>query len=158
MGRLWQSLILGRLNPVFEHLPIENLVYANQQLYYEAIELSTKKADSGPFIDFMLNEILNALKKYQGEPLMADVPDKVPDKDHEKLKLLHPEFSDSTWDVLAHNMKNPQVTAIEIGNRMEISDRMVRKHIALLRNANIIHRHGSNNSGYWELLIHEKEE
>ena len=26
----------------------------------------------------MLNEILNALKKYQGEPLMADVPDKVP--------------------------------------------------------------------------------
>ena len=102
----------------------------------------------------MLNEILNALKKYQGEPLMADVPDKVPDK----LKLLHPEFSGTTWDVLAHIMKNPQVTAIEIGNRMEISDRMVRKHIALLRNANIIHRYGSNKSGYWELLIHEKEE
>ena len=36
-GRLWQSLILGRLHPVFEHLPIENLVYANQQRYYDAI-------------------------------------------------------------------------------------------------------------------------
>ena len=45
IGRLWQSLILGRLNPVFEHLPIENLVYANQQLYYEAIESSTEQAD-----------------------------------------------------------------------------------------------------------------
>ncbi|MBQ7683125.1 MAG: Fic family protein, partial [Bacteroidaceae bacterium] len=30
-GRLWQSLILGKLSPVFEHLPVENMVYANQQ-------------------------------------------------------------------------------------------------------------------------------
>ena len=152
MGRLWQSLILGRLNPVFGHLPIENLVYANQQLYYDAIESSTQKADSGPFIDFMLNEILNALKKYQGEPLMTDSPDKVPDKVPDKLKALYPEFSDTTWSVLAYIMENPQVTAVGIGNRMEISDRMVRKHIAMLRNANIIRRHGSNKSGYWELL------
>ena len=40
--------------------PLENMVYANQQLYYEAIESSTQQADCGPFIDFMLNEILNA--------------------------------------------------------------------------------------------------
>ena len=158
MGRLWQSLILGRLNPVFEHLPIENLVYANQQLYYEAIESSTQQADCGPFIDFMLNEILNALKKYQGEPLMADVPDKVPNKVPDKLKSLHPEFSDTTWDVLAHIIENPQVTAVGIGKRMTISDRMVRKHIALLRNADIICRHGSNKSGYWELLNGKEDE
>lgn len=153
MGRLWQSLILGHLNTVFEHLTIENPVYANQQLYYEAIESSMQQADCGPFIDFMLNEILNALKKYQGEPLMADIPDKVPVKVPDKLKSLHPEFSDTTWDVLAHIMENPQATAVGIGNQMEISDRMVRKHIALLRNANIICRHGSNKSGYWELLM-----
>ena len=152
MGRLWQSLILGRLNPVFEHLPIENLIYANQQLYYEAIESSTQQADSSPFIDFMLNEILNALKKYQGEPLMTDVPDKVPDK----LKSLHPEFSDTTWGVLANIKGNPYVTAVEIGNNLGISDRMVRKHIGLLRNAGIISLHGSNKTGYWELL-NEKE-
>ena len=100
----------------------------------------------------MLNEILNALKKYQGEPLMADIPDKVPDKVPDKLKLLHPEFSGTTWDVLVQIMENPQVTAIEIGNRMGISDRMVRKHIALLRNADIIHRHGSNKNGYWKVM------
>ena len=43
-------------------------------------------------------------------------------------------------------MENPQATAVGIGNQMEISDRMVRKHIALLRKANIICRHGSNKS------------
>lgn len=64
MGRLWQSLILGKLNPVFEHLPIENMVYSNQQKYYEAISKSTKAAESGPFIDFMLEEILKTLGNY----------------------------------------------------------------------------------------------
>lgn len=62
-GRLWQSLILGRPNPLFEHLPVENMVYANQQEYYEAIAKSTAEGQSGPFVDFMLGEILKTLKK-----------------------------------------------------------------------------------------------
>ncbi len=40
-GRLWQSLILGQLHPLFEHLPVENMVYANQE-DYNAIQTSTK--------------------------------------------------------------------------------------------------------------------
>ena len=59
IGRLWQSLILGKLNPVFEFLPVENMVFANQDKYYEAINNSSKIGDSGPFIHFMLGEILN---------------------------------------------------------------------------------------------------
>ena len=55
MGRLWQSLILGRLHPLFEYLPVENMVYANQEAYYNAIQHSTATADSGPFIEFMLH-------------------------------------------------------------------------------------------------------
>lgn len=66
MGRLWQSLILGSLHPLFEYLPVENMVYANQEAYYNAIQASTAIADSGPFIDFMLQEILNTLKSHQG--------------------------------------------------------------------------------------------
>ena len=66
MGRLWQSLILGRLNPLFEHLPVENMVFSSQQAYYDAIAASSAKSDSGPFIDFMLGEILKTLKSHQG--------------------------------------------------------------------------------------------
>lgn len=43
------------------------MVYANQQAYYDAITESSRIANSGPFIDFMLNEILSALKAYQAE-------------------------------------------------------------------------------------------
>lgn len=69
MGRLWQSLILSKLNPVFQYLPVETLVHDNHLKYYEAINASTANNDSGAFIDFMLSELLNALKIHQGEPI-----------------------------------------------------------------------------------------
>ena len=34
LGRLWQSLILSKLHPIFAHLPVENIVFQNQQQYY----------------------------------------------------------------------------------------------------------------------------
>ena len=63
MGRLWQSLILGKFNPQFQFLPVETMIHNNQQEYYDALSLSTHKADCGVFVDFMLNEILQSLKQ-----------------------------------------------------------------------------------------------
>lgn len=77
MGRLWQSLILGKLHPLFEHLPVENMVYANQQAYYDAITASTSAGQSGPFVDFMLNEIYKTLKEHQGEKIPANGVDPI---------------------------------------------------------------------------------
>ena len=64
-GRLWQSLILCKLNPVFLHLPVETMVHDNQNGYYQAINESTAKTDSGIFIDFMLERILDALQQHR---------------------------------------------------------------------------------------------
>lgn len=47
---------------------MENMVYANQQLYYDAITANSNAADSGPFIDFMLGEIQKALEAHKREP------------------------------------------------------------------------------------------
>lgn len=69
IGRLWQSLILTKLHPIFEHLPVENIVFQNQQQYYDAISRSSIATDSGVFIEFMLQEILTTLKNRQGDPL-----------------------------------------------------------------------------------------
>ena len=64
LGRLWQSLILARLHSLFQHLPIETMVHNKQPEYYRAINASSSKNDCGIFVDFMLNEILNALKQH----------------------------------------------------------------------------------------------
>jgi len=61
MGRLWQTLILSRWNPLFAHIPVESLVYENQPGYYQALQDSTEKTDAAPFIEFMLNMIHDAV-------------------------------------------------------------------------------------------------
>lgn len=61
MGRLWQSLILARWNPLFAELPVESLVHAHQDDYYRAIQESTRQTDCAPFVAFMLRMILDAV-------------------------------------------------------------------------------------------------
>ena len=159
MGRLWQSLILGKLHPLFEHLPVENMVYANQQQYYDAITASSNAGQSGPFIDFMLNEIYKTLKEHQGEALpdkLHDkVPNKIPNKVPNKLKKEFPDISDATWDVYRILKSSHSASSEEIGAALGISSRMVRKHIASLREAGIIVRIGSNKTGHWEVIRKE---
>lgn len=155
-GRLWQSLILGKLHPLFEHLPVENMVYANQQAYYNAIGESSRQGQSGPFIDFMLAEIFKTLKAHQGEPLpnkvQGKVPSKIPNKVPNKLRDLYPEMSDATWVVYMGIKANPHATAAELGLALGIGSRMVRKHIAVLREAKLIERIGGYKTGYWKII------
>ena len=61
MGRLWQTLLLMQQYPVFEYLPVELLIKEKQKEYYNALEKSDKMGNSTPFIEFMLNIILQAL-------------------------------------------------------------------------------------------------
>ncbi len=61
MGRLWQSLILARWNALFADIPVESLIFEHQAEYYQAIQESTQKADSAPFIAFMLRMILDTV-------------------------------------------------------------------------------------------------
>lgn len=61
MGRLWQTLILSRWQPLFAYIPVESLVHQHQEDYYAAIRQSTADADSAAFVLFMLERILEAI-------------------------------------------------------------------------------------------------
>ncbi len=134
-GRLWQSLILGRLNSLFEHLPVENMVYANQQEYYNAIAASTAEGQSGPFIDFMLNEILKTLQKNIKEEIPNKLPDKVPNK--------------SELSVLRLLTDNPRLTRGELAEQIGMTENGIKKIVANMKAAGWIERMGSNKTGYW---------
>lgn len=116
---------------------------------------SSKKNDCSPFIDFMLNEILNTIKRHKGNCSKCKFPNKIPNKIPNKLLNDFPDFSDSTWNVLRLIMQDPHASAIALGERLGTSDRMIRKHISLLKSADIIKRIGSNKKGYWEVTITE---
>ena len=79
------------------------------------------------------------------------VPNKVPNKVPDKLKMQYPEVSDACWNVYLQIKANSHATTDEIGQSLSISDRMVRKHIATLRGAQLIERIGGNKTGYWKV-------
>ena len=146
MGRLWQSLILGRWNPAFAHLPVENMVYSNQQAYYDAIAQSTKQGESGPFIEFMLGEILNTIRSHKGEPLNVPANDTVNGTANDTVNL--PKLEKSIINILnndSHATYDKMAMLLSVG-RMTIA-----RHIAVLKEKGIIERVGEDKNGYWKL-------
>lgn len=63
MGRMWHCLLLGSWKELFFWLPMEELIKARQQEYYDALEKSDKDVDSSDFVQFMLEIILETLKQ-----------------------------------------------------------------------------------------------
>lgn len=157
-GRLWQSLILSKLHPLFAHLPVENMVYSNQQVYYDAIADSTAAGESTPFIEFMLGEILSTLTAHQGEEKNG-FELKTSSLDREFNKIFGHEFGikfgikfgDNDKKVLMLLMSNHDCSTQKIADCLGITKRAVEKIIRRLRESDVIERIGSNKSGYWKV-------
>lgn len=65
MGRMWQTLILYKWKKVFGWLPVETLIKERQEQYYEVLGLCDKAANSGMFIEFLLEAIRDALNNLE---------------------------------------------------------------------------------------------
>lgn len=72
MGRLWQTLLLCRWNPVFGDIAVESMIHEHQQDYYDAINRSNAAVNSGPFIEFMLQVILESIQTDQVGEQVSD--------------------------------------------------------------------------------------
>ena len=151
-GRLWQSLILGKLHSLFEHLPVENMVYSNQQQYYDAITASTNAGQSGPFIDFMLGEIYKTLKEHQGNPL-PNTDDEFDVKFGREFGVkFGVKFGVNERKVLLLLASNPSFSAENIAAQIGLTKRGVEKQLKKFRDLGIITRHGSDKTGHWEIV------
>ena len=137
-GRLWQSLILGKLNPIFEHLPIETMVYTHQQGYYQAISQSSSKGDCQPFIDFMLQEILDTLVEHQGLSI-------------EEIGRNN-NLNASEIQALGHIKADNRITAVKLAEKIGLKPRQAERILSELKNKGIIKRIGAKRNGFWELL------
>ena len=64
MGRLWQQLLLANEHPVFQYIPVEELIRDNQELYYKTLQECDHAGDSTGFIEFSLGLIIKSLNNY----------------------------------------------------------------------------------------------
>jgi Fic family protein len=63
-------------------IPVESLIYQNQKAYYEALQASTDRTDSAPFIEFILQMILDAVLSSNDTAQDSD-HDTAQDSDHD---------------------------------------------------------------------------
>lgn len=128
-GRLWQTLILSRWNPLFEWIPIESVVRDRQSDYYRCIRQATDDNDTSVFIEFILEAIRDVL---------ADsVVTKSLGHEEQVLELI----ADGSY-----------INAADAAERLGISEKTVRRVLVLLKDKGIIRREGSKKTGRWIIV------
>jgi Fic family protein len=73
LGRLWQTLILSRWNPLFAYLPVESVIRERQSAYYQVLAACDKAGNSTAFIEFLLSALLAALREASSAPASEQV-------------------------------------------------------------------------------------
>ncbi len=132
IGRLWQSVILHHYRDIFLAIPTENIIRDNQENYYEALEKSGEVGESTPFIEFMLEVILESIKS------------SVIDSDISSVK--------TDEKILEHLKENPKATIKELSNTLGLTTRAIEKQIANLKKESRLQRVGSARKGHWKVI------
>ncbi len=140
LGRLWQTVILGRWNPLFYAAPVENMVFSHQSRYYRTLHAAQVAGDAGVFVDFMLDVILRTIK---ARGVMEGGKKRVVRKGGKKM-------ADRILELVS---ANPRITFAEMVDTLGISRSAIQKHIAGLKDAQCLRRVGPDKGGRWEVVV-----
>jgi len=135
IGRLWQSVMLYYWRDVFVVMPTESIVRDNQEKYYNALEMSGSMGESTPFIEFMLDIILNTVRK---------VGNRVGNRVGNIL-------TENQQKIIANIEINPKISAVKLSDIVGISKRKIEENLAKLKELNIVKRVGGTR-GHWEVI------
>jgi Fic family protein len=138
LGRLWQTLILSRWNPLLAWLPIEEVIRSRQQGYYESLGQADQLGDLEPFVAYQLEAIHDALRSEIGSEMSSEIG-ATPGAAIDAL-------------ILRDLATEPTLSARRLAERLQLSQRAVEKHLAALQQKGRLLRHGSPRAGYWQVL------
>lgn len=136
-GRLWHSLILQRWKPFFAWLPIETMIYEQQQEYYDAINKSNLVGESTVFIEFMLRIIKSTLEE------IVTNHNNVGINGDTNVGISNVE------KVISLLIQDGSQTQVEIANQLGISKRQVERIFKELKSSGKLERKGANKKGIW---------
>lgn len=143
MGRLWQTLILSRWQPMLAFLPVETVIKSRQQDYYRLLSEADKNADCSLFIEFLLAAIAESLDEaisqqngFQKTRVETQVKTRVKTED-QILTLLS-----------AH----PQLSLADVAATIGRSLSAVERAVAKLKNQNRLEYEGPKKSGRWRVI------
>ena len=133
-GRLWQTLILSKVDPIFAFLPVESMIYKKQDEYYQAINDSDYAGESTEFIIFMLETIKEALVEATSQ---SDIQSDNKDVTLEEQKII---------DLI---IDNPNITQNELAKALNVTDRTIKRRMKTMQEKNLIKRENGKRNGQW---------
>lgn len=104
MGRMWNTLLLAKWKPLFAWIPIETIIRERQEAYYSALRAADSAGTVTPFVEYMLQAILETLRGIERE--QKPMPEIEP-----KLRML------------LDKMGNEPLSSAEIMQRMGLKNR-----------------------------------
>lgn len=129
-GRLWHTLLLARWRPALAYLPVESVILHRQDEYYAALTESNTRGESGPFVQFMLEAIREALTPFCGQPATRE------SREEAIMRLMR---------------ENPRITLPALAQRLGVSQSTVERAVADLRARGRVTREGNRRSGIWQV-------
>ena len=146
LGRLWQTLILSRWNPLLAWLPIEEVIRSRQQGYDESLGQADQQGDLEPFVSYQLEAIHDALRSEIGSEMSSE-------KGSELAAEIGATPGAAIDAVILRDLATePTLSARRLAERLQLSQRAVEKHLAALQQKGRLLRHGSPRAGYWQVL------
>ncbi|WP_323907846.1 Fic family protein [Aeromonas caviae] len=148
MGRLWQTVILSRWQPVMAFLPVEAIIKERQEHYYHQLSQADRLSDCTDFILFLLEALRDALT----EAIAAQPASQFTQL--EKTRVETPvEMRVKTPDaVLAILVAEPTLTLKQVAERIGRSTSTVERAAAALVKAGRLRFVGPRKGGHWEVL------
>jgi len=142
LGRLWQTLILSRWNPLLAWLPIEEVIRSRQQGYYDSLGQADQQGDLAPFVAYQLEAIHDALRSEISSEKGSEIGS-------EKVGARTPSLDEL---ILQHLSSDPNLSARLLAERLGLSQRAVEKHLSALQRQGRLLRQGAPRGGHWQIL------
>lgn len=134
VGRLWQTLILSKFNPIFAYLPVESMIYKKQDGYYKAINESDFDGDATAFVVFMLKTIKEALIEATSQTDIQTDKQDVTLEEKEIIELV--KF-------------NPTITQAQLAENIGVNVRTIIRRMKAMQEKGLIKRENGKRNGKW---------
>ena len=148
-GRLWQTVQLMQETPMFMCVPVETVIAANQQRYYDALQRSTKESNCGIFAEFMMKCILMALENFERDHILPILREREMLAKLEEKRIKHVRAKESK--LIDYLRRNPEADYKELASKMRTSPRTVARFLSELKKDYKITRIGSKKTGHWDV-------
>jgi Fic family protein len=155
MGRLWQTVILHSWDKNFQWIPVETMVYQNQQGYYNVLNLADKQNNVAIFIQFMLDELQFSL-----DNIIASRRAKSKNKNVSVNVSINP--ANVSINVSIKNKviqiigQYPKIRVKDVAEMLSVNERTIYRCLKELKTAGKVKREGARKNGYWKIIDNEK--